>query len=116
MLRAAGVQWDLRKADPYEIYDRVDFEVPIGTSGDTFDRYLVRCVEMRESIRIVRQCVGQIPDGPVKAAVPFNIYPPEGDAYAAVEGPKGELGFYLVRRIEESLPTAARSERRPSST
>ena len=96
MLRAAGVQWDLRKADPYEIYDRVDFDVPIGVAGDTFDRYMVRVLEMRESIRIVRQCVSQIPDGPVKAAAPYNLYPPEGDAYAAVEGPKGELGFYLV--------------------
>ncbi len=96
MLRASGVQWDLRKADPYEVYDRLDFDVPIGTIGDTFDRYIVRIQEMRESIKIIRQCREQIPDGPVRSDVPFNIHPPEGDAYAAVEGPKGELGFYLV--------------------
>ena len=96
MLRASGVQWDLRKADPYEIYDRLDFDVPIGAVGDTFDRYLVRIQEMRESVKIIEQCVAGIPGGPVKAQVPFFIRPPEGDAYAAVEGPKGELGFYLV--------------------
>ena len=96
MLRASNVLWDLRKADPYEVYDRMDFDVPIGATGDTFDRYLVRIQEMRESIRIVRQCVEQIPDGPVKTDVPYYVRPPEGDAYAAVEGPKGELGFYIV--------------------
>ena len=96
MLRASTVQWDLRKADPYEVYDRVEFDVPIGATGDVFDRYLVRIQEMRESVKIIRQCVEQIPQGPVKADVPFNVRPPGGDAYAAVEGPKGELGFYLV--------------------
>ena len=97
MLRASGVLWDLRKADPYEVYDRLEFQVPIGVSGDTFDRYLVRIQEMRESVRIINQCVEQIPrDGPYKANVPFNFHPPEGDAYGALEGPKGELGFYLV--------------------
>ena len=96
MLRASTVQWDLRKADPYEVYDRLEFDVPIGATGDVFDRYLVRIQEMRESVKIIQQCVEQIPQGPVKAGVPFNVRPPEGDAYAAVEGPKGELGFYLV--------------------
>ncbi len=96
MLRAAGVKWDIRKADPYEVYDRLDFDVPIGASGDTFDRYLVRIQEMRESLRIIRQCVERIPEGPVRPDLPYNLRPPEGDAYAAVEGPKGELGFYLV--------------------
>ena len=96
MLRAAGVEWDLRKADPYEVYDRLDFDVPIGAAGDTFDRYLVRILEMRESLRIIQQCVDQIPEGPIRPDLPFNLRPPEGDAYAAVEGPKGELGFYLV--------------------
>ena len=95
-LRASSVQWDLRKADTYEVYDRVKFDIPIGTAGDTFDRYLVRIQEMRESLQIVRQCVEQIPEGPAKANVPFNVRPPVGDAYAAVEAPKGELGFYLV--------------------
>ena len=96
MLRASGVQWDLRKADPYEVYDRLEFDIPIGATGDVFDRYLVRIQEMRESIKIVRQCVRDIPEGPVRANVPFYIRAPEGDAYAAVEAPKGELGFYLV--------------------
>ncbi len=96
MLRASSVQWDLRKADPYEVYDRFEFDVPIGASGDTFDRYLVRVLEMRESLKIVRQAVRDIPDGPARTETPFNVRPPEGDAYAAVEGPKGELGFFLV--------------------
>ncbi len=97
VLRASSVKWDLRKADPYEIYDRLDFDIPIGANGDTFDRYVVRIEEMRESIKIVQQCVRDIPEGLVKTAdVPFIIRPPEGDTYAAVESPKGELGFYIV--------------------
>ena len=95
-LRASGVRWDLRKADPHEVYDRVEFEVPIGASGDTFDRYHVRIQEMRESVKIVRQCVDQIPAGPVRGDAPYFMRPPNGDVYAAVEAPKGELGFYLV--------------------
>ena len=97
MLRAAGVQWDLRKADPYEVYDELDFDIPIGADGDNFDRYVVRVQEMRESVRIIRQCAERIPEGPVRTPAPFFIRAPAGvDAYAAVEGPKGELGFYLV--------------------
>ena len=96
MLRASGVQWDLRRADPYEVYDRLDFDIPIGSTGDAFDRYLVRILEMRESVKIVNQCIEQIPEGRVKAEIPFFIRPPAGDAYGAVEAPKGELGFYLV--------------------
>ena len=87
---------DLRKADPYEIYDRVEFEVPIGYEGDTYDRYYVRIQEMRQSVRIIEQCIEQIEEGPVLTDAPFFVRPPIGDAYAAVEGPKGELGFYLV--------------------
>tara|TARA_B100000686_G_scaffold175802_1_gene182785 strand:+ start:9848 stop:10951 length:1104 start_codon:yes stop_codon:yes gene_type:complete len=96
MLRATGVEWDLRKADPYEIYDRLEFNVPIGSKGDTFDRYFVRVQEMRESIRIIEQCIHDIPKGPVRTETPYFVRPPSGDAYAAVEGPKGELGFYIV--------------------
>jgi len=96
LLRASGVQWDLRKADPYEIYDRMEFDVPIGATGDVFDRYIVRIQEMRESVGIVQQCVRDIPGGPIRSKVPFFMRAPQGDAYAAVEGPKGELGFYLV--------------------
>lgn len=96
MLRAAGVQWDLRKANPYEIYDRLDFDIPIGALGDTFDRYMVRFLEMRESIKIIEQCIRDIPEGPVRTNTPYFIRPPVGEAYASVESPKGELGFYLV--------------------
>jgi len=95
-LRASGVKWDLRKADPYEIYDRVKFDVPIGAIGDTYDRYLVRILEMRESVKIIEQCLEQIESGPIRADTPFFIRPGAGEAYAAVEGPKGELGFYMV--------------------
>lgn len=96
ILRASGVQWDLRRAAPYEVYDRLDFDVPIGVGGDNFDRYIVRVQEMRESVKIIRQCIEQIPDGPIRAQTPFFVRAPVGDAYAAVEGPKGELGFYMV--------------------
>jgi NADH-quinone oxidoreductase subunit D len=95
-LRASSVRWDLRKADPHEIYDRLDFDIPIGSTGDNFDRYLVRITEMRESVKIVKQCVEQITEGPVKTEGPFFVRPPVGDAYAAVESPRGELGFYIV--------------------
>ena len=96
VLRSTGYSWDLRKVDPYEVYDRVDFEVPLGEQGDNYDRYKVRIDEMRQSVRILEQCVQQIEPGPVKADVPFLFRPPVGDAYAHVEAPKGELGFYLV--------------------
>ena len=73
VLRASGVNWDLRKADPYEIYDRVDFDVPVGTVGDNYDRYLIRIAEMRQSLSIIQQCADQIPEGPIKADVPWLI-------------------------------------------
>ena len=95
-LRASGVKWDLRKADPYEIYDRINFDVPIGAIGDTYDRYYVRLLEMRESIKIISQCVEQIENGPIRTETPFFIRPKIGEAYSSVEGPKGELGFYVV--------------------
>ena len=95
-LRASGVKWDLRKADPYEIYDRIKFNTPIGSLGDTFDRYYVRLLEMRESVRIISQCVEQIEEGPIRTNTPFFVRPPKGEAYCSVEGPKGELGFYMV--------------------
>jgi NADH-quinone oxidoreductase subunit D len=94
--RASGVNWDLRKADPYDVYDRVEFDVPLGTVGDNYDRYLMRIAEMRQSLWIIEQCVEQISEGPIKTETPALIRPPIGDAYAHVEAPKGELGFYLV--------------------
>jgi len=123
MLRGSGIEWDLRKKQPYEVYDRLDFDIPVGTNGDSYDRYLVRVEEMRQSNRIVKQCIGWLRDnpGPVmtdnfKFAPPrreamkqnmeelihhFKLFSegmhvPVGEVYAAVEHPKGEFGIYLV--------------------
>jgi len=123
MLRGSGVAWDLRKKQPYEVYDRLDFDIPIGKNGDTYDRYLVRIEEMRQSNRIIRQCVQWLRanPGPVitdnaKVAPPSRVgmkanmeelihhfklftegmHVPEGEAYAAVEHPKGEFGVYFI--------------------
>jgi NADH-quinone oxidoreductase subunit D len=96
MLRAAGIAWDIRKADPYCVYDRMDFQIPVGYQGDAYDRFLVRLEEMRQSINIVRQAWEALPGGPVKADVPLAIRPPVGEVYSRIESPKGELGFYLV--------------------
>ena len=123
MLRGSGVAWDLRKKQPYEVYGRMDFDIPVGTNGDCYDRYLVRVQEMRESNRIIRQCIGWLRanPGPVitddhKVAPPSRVemkesmeelihhfklftegmHVPPGEVYAAVEHPKGEFGIYLV--------------------
>jgi NADH-quinone oxidoreductase subunit D len=96
VLRASGVKWDIRKADSYSIYDRFDFDVPTQTTGDCYDRYRQRVEEMRQSLRIIEQAMERIPSGPVKAEVPHLVRPPAGEAYARIEAPKGELGFYLV--------------------
>ncbi len=121
MLRGSGIAWDLRKAQPYDAYADMDFDVPIGKNGDCFDRYLVRMEEMRQSLRIMKQCIEKMPGGPVKVennkiAPPsrgemkrsmealihhFKLYTegyhvPAGEVYAAVEAPKGEFGVYLV--------------------
>ena len=96
VLRASGVQWDLRKADPYSIYPRFDFDIPTGLQGDTYDRYWVRVQEMRQSVRILEQALAHLPEGPHRAEVPFLVRPPQGEAYARIEAPKGELGFYIV--------------------
>jgi NADH-quinone oxidoreductase subunit D len=123
MLRGSGVEWDLRKKQPYEVYDRLDFDIPVGTNGDTYDRYLVRMEEFRQSNRIIRQCVEWLRNNhgavmvedhkivpPRREAMKhdmealihhFKLFTegfcvPEGQAYAAVEHPKGEFGIYLV--------------------
>jgi NADH-quinone oxidoreductase subunit D len=96
MLRASGVAWDIRKADPYSIYPRFEFQIPVGTQGDSYDRFLVRLAEMRESVKIVDQALRALPKGPSKVDVPLSIRPPAGEAYARVESPKGELGYYIV--------------------
>ena len=121
MLRASGVPWDLRKAQPYLVYDKMDFDIPVGKNGDCYDRYLVRIEEMRQSVKIMRQCVQAMPGGPAssvdrKVAPPpraemkrsmealihhFKLYTegfhvPAGETYTAVEAPKGEFGVYLI--------------------
>jgi len=96
VLRASGVKWDLRKAQPYECYKDFDFEIPTGVNGDTYDRYLVRIAEMRQSVRILQQAVEAIPAGPIMAKVPKVIKPPVGEVYHSIEAPKGELGYFIV--------------------
>ncbi|HEC20625.1 MAG TPA: NADH-quinone oxidoreductase subunit D, partial [Gammaproteobacteria bacterium] len=123
MLRGSGFEWDLRKKQPYEIYDRLDFDIPVGVNGDSYDRYLVRIEEMRQSNSIIKQCVAWLRDnpGPVmldnhKVTPPSRVHMkddmeslihhfklftegyalPEGEVYSAVEHPKGEFGIYLV--------------------
>jgi len=96
VLRASGVKWDIRKADPYAVYDRFEFDIPTGSVGDAYDRYRVRIEEMRQSVRILRQAMEGLPGGEFKAEVPHFLRVPAGEAYARIEAPKGELGFYLV--------------------
>ncbi|RMB08842.1 NADH-quinone oxidoreductase subunit D [Eilatimonas milleporae] len=121
MLRGSGIPWDLRKSQPYDVYDRMDFQVAVGKHGDCYDRFMLRLAEIRESLKIVKQCIAEMPGGPVlsvksKVAPPrrgemkrsmealihhFKLYTegfkvPEGEVYAAVEAPKGEFGVYLV--------------------
>jgi NADH-quinone oxidoreductase subunit D len=96
ILRAAGVKWDLRRAQPYSGYEQYDFEIPTGENADTFDRYVVRMEEMRQSVRIIRQAVEKLPAGPIMAKVAKVLKPPVGDAYVSIEAPKGELGYYIV--------------------
>jgi NADH-quinone oxidoreductase subunit D len=98
MLRAAGVNYDIRKVDKYGIYSRFDFKVPLGEHGDIYDRYMIRVLEMRESLKILQQALRDIPSGPVmdpKAKL-RGFRPKAGEAYGRIESPKGELGFYLI--------------------
>ena len=121
VLRGSGVAYDIRKLEPYGAYDKVEWEVPVGKNGDTYDRYWVRLEEMRQSARIIQQCLNQLPEGPIMADVPhiipppkemvmrdmeslihhFIIFtqgfkPPKAETYCATEAPKGELGFFIV--------------------
>ncbi len=97
ILRASGVPYDVRRADPYSIYDRFDFDVIVRYHGDIFDRYLVRIEEVRESIRILQQAINQIPEGPIfEGKSQYQVKVPPGESYGRVEGPRGELGFYVV--------------------
>lgn len=96
ILRAAGVKWDLRKAQPYAAYDRYQFEIPVGTNGDTYDRYMVRMEEMRQSRLICLQAIENIPEGPIMGKVGKVLKPPAGEIYHSIEAPKGILGYYIV--------------------
>ncbi len=96
VLRGSGVKWDIRKVQPYEAYDKVEFDVPTGEHGDTYDRYIVRIQEMRQSVRIVRQCVERLAPGPIFGKVGKVIKPPVGEVYHSIEAPKGELGYFVV--------------------
>jgi NADH-quinone oxidoreductase subunit C/D len=97
ILRASGVPYDIRRADPYSIYDRFDFDVAVRYHGDVYDRYLVRLDEIRQSIRILKQAVRDIPEGPIVTGKPaWQVRVPAGESYGRVEGPKGELGYYVV--------------------
>jgi len=95
-LRGSGVKYDVRKAQPYSAYSEFDFEIPIGENGDTYDRYLVRMAELRQSASIIEQALDGLPEGPVMAKVPKIIKPPVGEVYHSIEAPKGEIGVYLV--------------------
>lgn len=96
-LRAAGVPYDLRRADPYSVYDRFDFDVAVRYNGDMMDNYLIRFDEIRQSLRILEQALKQMPEGPINSQKPqYQVRVPAGEAYGRVESPKGELGFYVV--------------------
>jgi len=114
MLRASGVNYDLRKVDRYGIYDRFQFRVPLGEHGDVYDRYMIRLLEMRESLKILQQAIEDIPDGPIigpKAKI-RGFRPKPGEAYGRIESPKGELGFYV---ISDGSPNPYRYRVRPPS-
>ena len=95
-LRGSGVYRDVRKDEPYAAYDEMDFLVPLGTRGDTYDRYLIRLEEFRQSIRIIRQALDGLPEGPIMGKVPRLIKPKAGETYHSIESPKGELGYFIV--------------------
>ena len=113
VLRAAGVPYDIRRADPYGIYDRFDFDVAVRHNGDLMDNYLIRIDEIRQSLRILAQAIKQIPDGPINSQKPvYQVRVPAGEAYGRIESPKGELAFYVV---SNGKPNPWRYHVRPAS-
>jgi NADH-quinone oxidoreductase subunit D len=112
VLRGSNVKWDLRKNKPYSVYDRFDFDIPMGKTGDTYDRYRIRIEEMKQSLRIIEQALEDLPPGPVSAKVPLLVKPPPGEAYCTVETPRGELGYYMV---SDGSPVPYRMHIRPPS-
>lgn len=102
-LRASGLKWDLRLDDPYSIYDKFEFDIPVGqgwhgTIGDCWDRYYIRILEMEESLKILEQAIAQIPEGDINSAIPKRVKPPEGQIYTRVENPRGELGYFIISK------------------
>lgn len=112
MLRGSGIPWDIRKAEPYCGYEQYDFEIPIGYNGDSYDRFIVRLEEMRQSVKIIQQALDGLPGGPASTQVPLSLRPPAGEAYARIEGSRGELGYYLV---SDGGPSPFRFHIRPPS-
>jgi len=109
MLRGSGVKFDLRKNEPYLVYDRFEFDIPVGegkmgTVGDCWDRYYVRVREMEESLKIIEQAWEQIPAGDVHSAIPKKVRPPQGEVYFRTENPRGEIGFYIISDGHSSSP------------
>lgn len=96
MLRGSGVAWDLRKAHPYCGYEKYDFDIAVGYNGDCYDRFIIRLEEMRQSLRIVEQALDSLPGGPHSTEVPLALRPEPGEAYARIESPRGELGYYVI--------------------
>jgi NADH-quinone oxidoreductase subunit D len=101
MLRGSGMKWDLRRDDPYSVYNKFEFEIPVGegkmgTVGDSWDRYYVRVREMEESLKIIEQALDQLPEGDVTSAIPKRIKPPVGQVYTRIENPRGELGYFII--------------------
>ncbi len=134
MLRGSGIAWDIRKAQPYDVYDRMNFDIPVGTNYDCYDRFMVRVEEVRQSAKIMKQCLNEMPDGPIASTTArsspprrgemkqsmealihhFKLYTegfhvPAGEVYVATESPKGEFGVYLGERRHQQGPIAARS-------
>lgn len=103
-LRGSGVKRDVRKDEPYSAYGEFEFDIPVGRAGDTYDRYLVRLEEMRQSVRIIRQAIAGIPEGPVIGKVPRLIKPPAGETYHANESPKGEIGYFIASDGKSTSP------------
>ena len=103
-LRGSGVPRDVRKDEPYAAYDELEFNVPLGSRGDTYDRYLIRMDEFRESLRLIRQAVEGLPEGPIMGKVPRLLKPPAGETYHAIESPKGELGYFIVSDGKSTNP------------
>ncbi|MAG34662.1 MAG: NADH-quinone oxidoreductase subunit NuoD [Dehalococcoidia bacterium] len=104
VLRSTGMPIDVRRAEPYSIYDRFDFDIPVGTTGDCYERYLVRLEELRQSVRIIEQALADLPDGPILGNVPKSLRTPAGECYQRVENSRGDFGVYIVSEQNKMEP------------